>query len=64
MKYNKEYHRRLIKTIRIAFEVLAGVVLSIGMIAMLAGAVLQESFRNYPPTSEELEENPELARYK
>ena len=57
-------HRRLRKPIRIALEVLACVALVIGMITVFAGAVLQESFKNYPPTAEELEENPELARYK
>lgn len=57
-------HRRLRKPIRIALEVLASVALVIGMITVFAGAVLQESFKNYPPTAEELEENPELARYE
>lgn len=56
--------RRLRKPIRIALEVLASVALVIGMITVFAGAVLQESFKNYPPTAEELEENPELARYE
>lgn len=57
-------HRRLRKPIRIALEVLACVALVIGMITVFACAVLQESFKNYPPTAEELEENPELARYE
>ena len=57
-------HRRLRKPIMVALEVLASVALVIGMITVFAGAVLQESFKNYPPTAEELEENPELARYE
>ena len=44
-------------------EVLGCVVLTIGMITMFVGAVLQESYRNCPPTAEEIAENPELARY-
>ena len=47
----------------IAFEVLGCVVLAIGMITIFAGAVLQESYKNCPPTAEEIAENPELARY-
>ena len=46
-----------------ALEVLGCVVLIIGMITIFVGAVLQESYRNYPPTAEEIAENPELARY-
>lgn len=57
-------YRRLRKPIRIALEIMASVALAIGMLAIFAGAVLQESFKNYPPTAEELEENPELARYE
>lgn len=57
-------HRKLRKPIRIALEVLACAALVIGMITVFACAVLQESFKNYPPTAEELEENPELARYE
>ena len=57
-------HRRLRKPIRIALKVLACVAFVIGMLSMFAGAVLQESFKIYPPTAEELAENPELARYR
>lgn len=57
-------HRRLRKPIRVALEVLTCAALAIGMITVFAGAVLQESFKNYPPTAEELKENPELARYE
>ena len=47
----------------IVLEVLGCVVLVIGMITIFVGAVLQESYRNCPPTAEEIAENPELARY-
>lgn len=56
--------RRLRKPIRVALKVIACVAFVIGMLAMFAGAVLQESFKLYPPTAEELAENPELARYE
>ena len=46
-----------------ALEVLGCVVLTIGMITIFVGAVLQESYKNYPPTAEEIAENPELERY-
>ena len=47
----------------VALEVIGCAVLIIGMITIFVGAVLQESYRNYPPTAEEIAENPELARY-
>lgn len=47
----------------VTFEVLGCAVLVIGMITIFAGAVLQESYKSYPPTVEEITENPELARY-
>lgn len=47
----------------IAFEVLGCAVLVIGMITIFVGAVVQESYKNYPPTAEEIAENPELVRY-
>ena len=47
----------------VAFEVLGCVVLVIGMVTIFVGAVLHESYRNYPPTAEEIAENPELVRY-
>ena len=50
--------------IEIAFEVLCCAVLVIGMITIFAGAVLQESYKSYPPTAEEIAENPELVRYE
>jgi hypothetical protein len=56
--------RRLRKPIRIAFEVLVCVVLSIGMITIFACAVLQESYKNYPPTDAEIAENPKLEIYR
>ena len=49
--------------IEVAFEVLGCIVLTIGMITIFVGAVLQESYKNYPPTAEEIAENPELVRY-
>lgn len=49
--------------IEAAFEFLGCAVLVIGMIAIFACAVLQESYKNYPPTSEEITENPDLVRY-
>ena len=47
----------------VAFEVLACAVLGIGMVTIFVGAVLQESYKNYPPTAEEIAENTELVRY-
>ena len=49
--------------IEVAFEALLCAVLVIGMVTIFVGAVLQESYKNYPPTSEEIAENPELVRY-
>lgn len=51
------------RLIEVAFEVLGCAVLVIGMITIFAGAVLQESYKNYPPTAKEIAENPELVRY-
>ena len=47
----------------VAFEVIVYAVLVIGMVTIFVGAVLQESYRNYPPTAEEIADNPELVRY-
>ena len=47
----------------VAFEVLACAVLVIGMVTIFVGAVLQESYKNYPPTAEEIADNSELVRY-
>lgn len=49
--------------IEVTFEVIVCAVLVIGMITIFAGAVLQESYKNYPPTDAEIAENPELVRY-
>ena len=49
--------------IEVAFELLACAVLVIGMITIFVSAVWQKSYRNYPPTAEEIAENPELVRY-
>lgn len=48
-------HRRLRKPIRIALDIFACVALFIGMIAIFAGAVLQESYKLCPVTVEERE---------
>lgn len=56
-------HRRLRKPIRIALEVLACSALCIMFLVSLVGAVLQESYKTYPPTAEELAEDPTLASY-
>lgn len=39
------------------------VAMLIGFMWILASAVLQESFKNYPPTQAELAEDPSLAVY-
>ena len=52
-----------IKWGRLIGEALIGAALAIGLLAVMAGAVLQESFKNYPPTAEELAEDPSLAVY-
>lgn len=52
-----------IKWGRLIGEALIGAALAIGLMAVMAGAVLQESFKNYPPTAEELAEDPSLAVY-
>ena len=49
--------------IEVAFEALLCAVLVIGMVTIFVCAVLQESYKNYPPTAEEIAENPELVRY-
>ena len=53
-------HRRLRKPIRIALEVLACITLCVMFLTSLVGAVLQESYKTYPPTTEELAEDPSL----
>ena len=49
--------------IEVAFEALLCAVLVIGMVTIFVGAVLQESYKNYPPAAEEIADNPELVRY-
>ena len=49
--------------IKVAFGALGCAALVIGMITIFAGAVLQESYKNYPPTAAEIADNPELVRY-
>ena len=50
--------------LEVACEVIVCAVLVIGMVTIFMGAVLQESYKNYPPTAEEIAENPELVRYE
>lgn len=56
-------HRRLRKPIRITLEVLTCVALCIMFLTSLVGAVLQESYKTYPPTAEELADDPALVSY-
>ena len=49
--------------LEVAFEIIVCAVLVIGMVTIFVGAVLQESYKSYPPTAEEIAENPELVRY-
>ena len=64
MKYRKKERKSKMKIFfEVAFEVLVCIALVIGMITIFVGAVLQESYKNYPPTAEEIAENPELVRY-
>ena len=60
---NRKEENNMKTFIEVAFEALLCAVLVIGMITIFVGAVLQESYRNYPPTAEEIAENPELVRY-
>ncbi|MDD6230722.1 MAG: hypothetical protein PUA95_08305 [Lactimicrobium massiliense] len=48
---------------RLIGEILIGAALAIGLLAVMAGAVLQESFKITPPTAEELAEDPSLVIY-
>ena len=52
-----------IKWGRLIGEALIGAALAIGLLAVMAGAVLQESFKITPPTAAELAEDPSLAVY-
>ena len=52
-----------IKWGRLIGEILIGAALAIGLLAVMAGAVLQESFKITPPTQAELAEDPNLAIY-
>lgn len=56
--------RRLKKPFRIALEVLAYIAIVVGMVAAFMCAVLQESYKLYPPTDAEIAENHALASYK
>ena len=64
MRLKKHTRGNNMKTfLEVAFEVIVCAVLVMGMITILVGGGLQESYRNYPPTAEEIAENPELVRY-
>lgn len=52
-----------IKWGRLIGEILIGAALVIGFMWVFGQAVLQESFKNYPPTAEELAEDPSLVIY-
>lgn len=58
----KERKSNMKTFLEVVFEVIVCAVLVIGMVTIFVGAVLQESYRNYPPTAEEIAENPELVR--
>ena len=60
---NRKEENNMKTFFEVAFEVIVCAVLVIGMVTIFVGAVLQESYRNYPPTAEEIAENPELVRY-
>ena len=60
----KMKRRRLRKPIRIALEVLACAAAVAVMLIALFGAVLQESYKLYPPTDEEIAEIPALEVYR
>lgn len=55
MSNNMRKHRRLRKPIRTTLDILACVAVFICMIAIFAGAVLQESYKLCPVTIEERE---------
>ena len=63
LECNRKEENKMKTFFEVAFEVIVCAVLVIGMVTIFVGAVLQESYRNYPPTAEEIAENPELVRY-
>ena len=60
MKTEKTIRRHLNPLIT---EALLTVVLAMFLAYALFGAVMQQSYKNAPPTPQEIEENPSLARY-
>jgi len=47
----------------IIFEITISFIIAVGFVVLLFGAVMQQSYKNAPPTPQEIEENPSLARY-
>ena len=47
----------------IGIELIVSFVIAVGCVALLFGAVMQESYKNCPPTPTEVKDNPSLARY-
>nr|WP_297936661.1 hypothetical protein [uncultured Lachnoclostridium sp.] len=60
MKTEKAIRRHLNPLIA---EVLLTVVLAMFLAYALIGAVMQQSYKNCPPTPQEIEANPSLVRY-
>lgn len=52
-----------VKWLNVALIGLVTIALAVGMFWVFFQAVLQESFKNYPPTQAELQEDPSLAVY-
>ena len=44
-------------------SIIGGIVIAIIIVGLFLGAVLQQSYRDYPPTEEELQDNPALVEY-
>lgn len=59
----KNHNKRLRKPFRIVLDAIIIITLFVGMLYIFAGAVLQESYRNYLPTDAEIAEDPSLVIY-
>jgi hypothetical protein len=55
--------RRLRPVFAVTLDVIIATVMACGMLYIFAQAVLQESYRNYPPTQEEVANDPNLKIY-
>lgn len=55
--------RKLRPVFAVAVDVIIAAVMACGMLYTFAQAVLQESYRNYPPTQEEVANDPNLKIY-